>query len=263
MLAALEADRLGPDQADTVRRLATQGLGVEVVVGRAGTGKTYTMNTVRQVFEAAGLSSDRRLHHRHARHANCTTAPGSSRSRSPASRSTRTIEADHVVVIDEAAWSAPSTSTRLVTRARQAGAKVIVVGDHHQLPEINAGGGFTAVLGAVGDRRVRADDQPTATPRMGTRCARPPPRRRRRRRSGRRTSTTTASCSANTQPTSKQHAVADWCDGLPRRIERAPARRHRTPKPTSSTTSPADACTAAGIPHRPLDRHRRPTIPGR
>ena len=45
---------LGLDQADTIRRVCTQGLPIEIVVGRAGTGKTYTMNTVRQVFEAAG-----------------------------------------------------------------------------------------------------------------------------------------------------------------------------------------------------------------
>ena len=45
---------LGQDQADTVSRLCTQGHFVEVVVGRAGTGKTYTMRTVREVYETAG-----------------------------------------------------------------------------------------------------------------------------------------------------------------------------------------------------------------
>lgn len=48
------AHRLGDDQADTVRRVCTQGLDLEVIVGRAGTGKTYTINTVRQVYAAAG-----------------------------------------------------------------------------------------------------------------------------------------------------------------------------------------------------------------
>jgi hypothetical protein len=45
---------LGPDQADTVSLVCTQGRSVEVVIGRAGTGKTYTMRTVREVYEAAG-----------------------------------------------------------------------------------------------------------------------------------------------------------------------------------------------------------------
>ncbi len=45
---------LGTDQADAVRRICTQGRSVEVIVGRAGTGKTFTMTTVRLAFEAAG-----------------------------------------------------------------------------------------------------------------------------------------------------------------------------------------------------------------
>ena len=52
-LAALNRP-LGTDQADTVRRVCTQGLGVEVVVGRAGSGKTYTMRTVREIYQTAG-----------------------------------------------------------------------------------------------------------------------------------------------------------------------------------------------------------------
>ena len=45
---------LGPDQVDMVRRVTTQGLPVEVVVGRAGTGKTYAMAAVRALYTAAG-----------------------------------------------------------------------------------------------------------------------------------------------------------------------------------------------------------------
>ena len=38
---------------------------------------------------------------------------------------------------------------RVIADARRVGAKVILVGDHHQLPEVNAGGVFTAAVNTV------------------------------------------------------------------------------------------------------------------
>jgi hypothetical protein len=40
----------------------------------------------------------------------------------------------------------------IITTARQAGAKVILVGDHHQLPEIQAGGGLAHAISTLGDQ---------------------------------------------------------------------------------------------------------------
>ena len=54
-LAAPGFSMLGSDQADMVRRVTTQGLPVEVVVGRAGTGKTYAMAAVRRDLRRGGL----------------------------------------------------------------------------------------------------------------------------------------------------------------------------------------------------------------
>lgn len=144
---------LGPDQADTIRRVCTQGLPVEVVVGRAGTGKTYTMNAVRHVFEAAG----RRL---------IGVAPSARAARElgdgagieaytiPRFRNScvDTLSSSDVIVIDEAAMTGTVDLWNVCNDARRAGAKVILVGDHHQLPEVNAGGGFAAALEALGDR---------------------------------------------------------------------------------------------------------------
>ena len=53
-LDAVDMSMLGPDQVDMVRRITTQGLPVEVVVGRAGTGKTYAMAAVRALYTTAG-----------------------------------------------------------------------------------------------------------------------------------------------------------------------------------------------------------------
>lgn len=145
---------LGPDQADTVRRLATQGLAVEAVVGKAGTGKTYTMNAVREVFESAGYNVV----------GTCPTGRAARELSEGAGIDAVTIhrflgngvhELDDrsVVVVDEAGMVGTFQFHELATKARRAGAKVIVVGDHHQLPEIEAGGSFAALLRAIEDQR--------------------------------------------------------------------------------------------------------------
>jgi len=143
---------LGPDQADTVHRVCTQGNFVEVVVGRAGTGKTYTMRAVREVYEAAG----KRLV------GVCPTARAARELADGAGIESFTvprfanhahIDANTVVVVDEAGMCGTIDLHQIVTRAHHAGAKIVLVGDHHQLPEIAAGGGFRAALDALGDRR--------------------------------------------------------------------------------------------------------------
>ncbi|MEM1334211.1 MAG: MobF family relaxase, partial [Actinomycetota bacterium] len=143
---------LGPDQADTVRRLCTQGLDVEVVVGRAGTGKTYTMNAVRQVLDTHG----KRLL------GVCPTARAARELADGAHIDTFTIPrlfsqtnltSNDVLVVDEAGMCGTLDLHRLLLHARERGTQVILVGDHRQLPEVTAGGGFAAALDAVGVRR--------------------------------------------------------------------------------------------------------------
>ena len=147
-----DAQTLGPDQADAVRQVATQGRAVEVIVGRAGTGKTYTMNVVRGVFEAAGYTI-------------VGAAPSARAARELADgagfetwtfprfmrHSAPTLTDRHVVVIDEAGMAGTIDLHHVLTAATLAGAKVILVGDHRQLPEVAAGGGFAAAVAVAGN----------------------------------------------------------------------------------------------------------------
>ncbi len=55
-----------------------------------------------------------------------------------------------MIVIDEDAMTGTIDLWNVCSAARKVGAKVILVGDHHQLPEVNAGGGFAAALTALG-----------------------------------------------------------------------------------------------------------------
>ena len=53
--AVRNATTLGPDQRTAVEQLLAQGNPVEVLVGRAGTGKTFTLATVAAAYQSAGF----------------------------------------------------------------------------------------------------------------------------------------------------------------------------------------------------------------
>ncbi|HEX4980296.1 MAG TPA: MobF family relaxase, partial [Ilumatobacteraceae bacterium] len=150
--AAIVGSTLGADQADQVRLLTTCGDRVAVMVGRAGTGKTHTLGTLRSVYEAAGftvigLAPSARA----ARELEAGAGIGSvTIARHLVEH--REIDATTVVVIDEAGMAGVRDLARVIDQVTRVGAKVLLVGDHHQLPEVAAGGGFRAALDTLGGR---------------------------------------------------------------------------------------------------------------
>jgi conjugative relaxase-like TrwC/TraI family protein len=144
----------GEDQAAMVRDLTQGGDGVAVVVGRAGSGKTWALGVAREVFELAGYQV-------------LGTAPTGIATVGLADEGftdARTvdrllldlrhdrIELDErtVLVVDEAAMVATRKLAPLLGHAERAGAKVVLVGDDRQFASIQAGGGFRALRLRVG-----------------------------------------------------------------------------------------------------------------
>jgi conjugative relaxase-like TrwC/TraI family protein len=151
---ALHTSTLGDDQASAVMSLTASGDRIAVLVGRAGTGKTHTLGTIRALYEDAGftvvgLAPSARA----ARELEAGAGIGSSTLARHLVEQ-RDINASTVVVVDEAGMAAVRDLARVVDQVTRAGAKLILVGDHHQLPEVAAGGGFRAALEALGDRVV-------------------------------------------------------------------------------------------------------------
>lgn len=146
-------DELGDEQAAMVTALATSGDGVQMVVGRAGTGKTYALAAAAQLWRSQGLVPvGVALAARAA--AELETGAGI-RSGTVAQFLTDEDTAPgltdrHVVVVDEAGMVDTRRLSRLVTHAERAGAKVVLVGDHHQLPSVEAGGAFAGLVASVG-----------------------------------------------------------------------------------------------------------------
>ncbi len=149
--------RLAPDQVAMVRALTTSGHGVQLVNAHAGTGKTFALDAARAAWQAAGY---RVLGAALAGKAACELTDGAGIESGTISRllldledpRAPGLEADSVLVVDEAAMVGTRQLGRLLQHAEQAGAKVALVGDSAQLPEIDCGGlfrGLSVRLGAI------------------------------------------------------------------------------------------------------------------
>jgi conjugative relaxase-like TrwC/TraI family protein len=133
---------LADEQADLVQQLTTSGNGVDVVVAAAGTGKTFAMGVAHDVwlwngFHVQGVALAGRaaaeLEHS-ARIPSRTIAAFTNR------LDENPLTDRDVLIVDEAGMVGTRALAPILDAAARANAKVVLVGDYHQLPEINAGG---------------------------------------------------------------------------------------------------------------------------
>jgi ATP-dependent exoDNAse (exonuclease V) alpha subunit len=156
---------LTDEQAAMIRRLTLSGNGLDIVVGRPGSGKTFALDAVRSAYEASGYRAD-------WRRAGSTGGQGAgSRFRHP-SRTAAALQAavdggmlqldpHTVVVVDEAAMVGTRMLAALASEANAAGAKLIAVGDPKQLPEIQAGGLFRGLADRLGVHELTGNRRQT------------------------------------------------------------------------------------------------------
>ena len=151
--ALAAADRpLTDEQTAAVRGVTTSGNGVDVIEALAGTGKTFTAGTIRQVYEDAGyhvigMAPTGRAVRELAEEAGIA-AWTIDRALISAERFDDQLQQRTVVILDEAGLASTRLTERLFAHAAQSDAKVIAIGDSGQLASVQAGGW----LGAVGDR---------------------------------------------------------------------------------------------------------------
>jgi len=149
--AALDArPTLSDEQIRMVSRVCFSGAGVDIVEGVAGAGKTYALAAANQAWTASGTTV-----------IGCALAAKAARQlQTDADIPSVTIDRllidldrhEHgrlapntVIVVDEAAMVGTRKLLRLLDHAGHARAKVVLVGDPCQLPEIEAGGAFTGL----------------------------------------------------------------------------------------------------------------------
>ncbi len=157
-IAAQEAAlgrRLTAGQRSAVLGITTSGRGVELVIGVAGSGKTTALAAVAAAFESGGYEVLGTSTSGQAARA-LRNAAGIESSRTLASLRWRldhdqlTLTNRHVVVLDEASMTEDAAMLRLLGAAGDAGAKVVMVGDHRQLGAVGPGGGFGALVARYG-----------------------------------------------------------------------------------------------------------------
>ena len=160
------------EQQKAYRHILSGGQAV-AVVGYAGTGKSYTLGAVREAYEACGYSvkgmalsgiaaeglqndsgiKSKTIHRTLYDWDNGRELPGK----------------NTVLVVDEAGMIGTRQMHQLITKAKDAGAKMVLVGDFDQLQPIEAGGSFRGICERVGYfelseiRRQNIDWQKDAT----------------------------------------------------------------------------------------------------
>jgi conjugative relaxase-like TrwC/TraI family protein len=142
---------LSVEQRQAASGICTSGRGAEVVEGVAGAGKTTMLQVVTTAYEASGC------------HVIGTATSGQAArtlGREAEVGEARTLASllwrlDHaqlaldehtVVILDEAGMTEDAHLVALTARVEAAGAKLVMVGDHHQLGPVGPGGALAALV---------------------------------------------------------------------------------------------------------------------
>jgi ATP-dependent exoDNAse (exonuclease V) alpha subunit len=160
----------GEDQAAMVRDLTQGGDGMAVVVGRAGSGKTWALGVAREAFELDGYTvlgcAPTGIATVGLADEGFTDARTVDRLLLDLQHGRTELDSRTVLVVDEAAMVGTRKLAPVLGHAERVGAKVVLVGDDRQFASIAAGGGFRALrlrLGAseltVNRRQVEAWEQ--------------------------------------------------------------------------------------------------------
>jgi hypothetical protein len=139
----------GPDQQAMVRDVCQGGQGVAVVVGRAGTGKTFALGIARHAWQLTGYrllaAAPTGIATLSLQGEGFEDVATCDRLLADLERGQERLDARTVLVVDEAGMLGSRKLARLLEHADRAQAKVVLVGDDRQLAAIDAGGGFRAL----------------------------------------------------------------------------------------------------------------------
>ncbi|MGH9077087.1 MAG: MobF family relaxase [Acidimicrobiales bacterium] len=149
--ALAERPSLSAEQQAMVARLCAAGNGVEVVVGRAGTGKTFALDAARAGWSQAGIpviGAALAARTAHALQAG-TGIPSTTVDQLLADLGRPSpqpaLPVGGVLIIDEAGMVGTRKLAAVAAAAERYRTKLVLVGDARQLPEIDAGGAFAAL----------------------------------------------------------------------------------------------------------------------
>ncbi|RLQ86570.1 MobF family relaxase [Mycetocola zhadangensis] len=143
---------LAEGQLGALTKIAGSGRVIDVLVGPAGAGKTTAMHALRRAWEAAhgagsvvGLAPSAAAAQVLGEDLGITTENLAKWWQNHLV-SGATFGAAQLVIIDEASLAGTLSLDRVTALAANAGAKVLLVGDHAQLQSVDAGGAFSLLV---------------------------------------------------------------------------------------------------------------------
>jgi conjugative relaxase-like TrwC/TraI family protein len=152
---------LDADQEAMVRQLTQNGAGVSVVVGHAGSGKTYATGAAVDALRRAGLrvipTAPTGVAAHQLERETGLTAPTVDALLGQLARRSERLDTRTVVILDEAAMLGTRKLARLLTYISRARAKLVMIGDDKQLASIDTGGGFRALRLRLGACELRGN----------------------------------------------------------------------------------------------------------
>jgi conjugative relaxase-like TrwC/TraI family protein len=160
--AALAARQgLDRDQQAMVRQVTQDGAGISLVVGYAGSGKTYATGAAVDAFHRGGYqvicTAPTGAAARELERETKLPAPTLDSLLGQLDRRDDRLDRHTVVVLDEAAMVGTRKLTRLLDHAERAGSKVVMIGDDRQLTSIDTGGAFRAFRLRLGATELRGN----------------------------------------------------------------------------------------------------------
>jgi conjugative relaxase-like TrwC/TraI family protein len=136
---------LSEEQAAMVRSVLTDGNTVNMVIGAPGSGKTFALDAIRDGLPYGDSIRGAALSATAARNLQNSSGISSTTIHRLLQEPPRDSDPRTVTVIDEAAMVGTRQLAELIARAHNNGSKLVLVGDPHQLPELDAGGLFAAL----------------------------------------------------------------------------------------------------------------------
>ncbi len=142
---------LSAEQRQAAERIGSSGHGAELIVGVAGDDKTTLLQVVSAAFEAAGCRVlGTATSGQAARTLGTAAAVGESRTLASLlwrlDHQRLTLDERTVVILDEVGMTDDAHLVALTARIEAAGAKLMLVGDHHQLGAVGPGGALAALV---------------------------------------------------------------------------------------------------------------------
>ncbi len=164
--AALRArPRLAGEQRRLIERVAGSGDSISLVVGQAGAGKTTALDGLRDAYHHDGYTV---LGTALSARAAAELQSGAGIPSQTVHRITSILDAGRpllddrtALIVDEAAMVGTRHLARLIDATHRARAKLVLVGDPRQLPEIDAGGTFAAIAHRIPPVRLTENRRQT------------------------------------------------------------------------------------------------------